>query len=59
MVAELRRDVLHRLALALRTPLNGIVGSVELLATSETMNDTDMENALDCQELPLQHCQNM
>ena len=45
-LADVRRDVLHRVTHELRTPLNGIVGSVELLTTSETMNEYDMENAL-------------
>jgi signal transduction histidine kinase/CheY-like chemotaxis protein len=45
-LANLRRDVLHRVTHELRTPLNGIVGSVELLTTSDTMDEIDMENAL-------------
>ena len=45
-LADVRRDVLHRVTHELRTPLNGIVGSVELLTSSETLNSEDMENAL-------------
>jgi len=44
-LAHLRRDVLHRVTHELRTPLSGLVGSVELLAMSETMTDkNDREN---------------
>jgi len=45
-LADMRRDVLHRVTHELRTPLNAMVGSVELLTSSDTMPDIDMENAL-------------
>ena len=48
-LADLRRDVLHRVTHELRTPLNGMIGSVELLATSDTLNELDMENVITMQ----------
>ena len=48
-LADMRKDVLHRVTHELRTPLNGIVGSVELLTSSETIMDHDMENAVTIQ----------
>ena len=48
-LANLRRDVLHRVTHELRTPLNGLVGSVELLTASETIMEHDMSNVLTVQ----------
>ena len=48
-LAQIQRDVLHRVTHELRTPLNGMVGSVELLTTSDTLPEGDMENALTIQ----------
>lgn len=47
-LANLRKDLLHRVTHELRTPLNGLVGSVELLTVSETIHNStnDMENVM-------------
>ena len=53
-LANMRRDVLHRVTHELRTPLNGLVGSVELLSVSEMLRGAhpgDVENVLTMQQV--------